>query len=161
MHRALERDCRRGEFSQPAACHEDGLVKGRVVRRDKRRALQFSCHPRPYLGKGRFVCHPLPGDAVEVRKYKITARRTDEKMRPVNNPVALHLDQRNGAGAVAPIVSGLEVNGDKTGVLILFCRCFGNGREVLITWRLVFVWPQWEFLYHLNSFDFRIKSVKV
>jgi len=108
--RADEGQVGRPQTSALAAGEQDGSVERLVVCGQEARACEDVGQRRPQLGEGRLPRHHGPGDPVDTRVDELSPGRADEvRLAPHDTP-ALDLRQPHGAGAVPPVVRGLDVD---------------------------------------------------
>lgn len=81
------------------------------MRGEKFGAVEAIAYSGPELPKCWRVGDIGPGNAVQVRERKRAARRTNEKMRAVDDATAGDQNHRDGTSAVAAVVRRLEIDG--------------------------------------------------
>ena len=110
FHGAQEFGAGRLDVSVPAAGIQHRPVEGGVVRRYEIDAFEEGHDFRPQHLEVRLVPDVLPGYAVKVGKHEIPPRRPHQGASFVNNFSRLNDNHRQGAGAVASVVRGFEID---------------------------------------------------
>ena len=101
------------------------------MRGDEPGSIENGLDVTPDFSESRFVLHFLPSDPMHVRKLEELPWRADETCHGTHDPLPLNPHYSDGAGAVAALVCGLEVDGneDRTLHIGLVCRTPSPPRE--------------------------------
>ncbi len=78
--------------------------------RDKVNVLEERLNPGPELLKGRLPGNIIPFEAVNVGEVNFTARRSNQKVLALDNPLPVNFYETNRTGAIRFIVSGFKIN---------------------------------------------------
>ena len=112
-HRALELQIGGPKPGRPATGLEHRAVEPGIVRNQELSVAQQRPDLAPNFPEARLHGHIFPGYAVDPGIIEGRPRRADQMRGLVHDPRAPHLDDPDRAGAVMPVIGGLEVDGNE------------------------------------------------